>query len=82
MNFSLSYFHPMKTARFFLQLSVLPLLTISALAGGFVYPTTGGFSATGDFDGNGQEDVILVDEATKDYHICKDEAEWHRLKAK
>jgi hypothetical protein len=69
MNFSLSYFHPMKTARFFLQLSALPLLTISALAGGFVYPTTGGFSATGDFDGNGQEDVILVDEATGLYRI-------------
>jgi len=69
MNFSLSYFHPMKTARFFRQLSALPLLTASALAGGFVYPTTGGFSATGDFDGNGQEDVILVDEATGLYRI-------------
>ncbi len=59
----------MKTVRPILALAALSLLAASSQAGNFVYPTTAGFSASGDFDGNGQEDILLVDSATGLYRI-------------
>ena len=54
----------MKTA------TLLSLLCVNAsLAGNFVYQHTAGFASSGDFDGNGQQDVLLIDKATGLYRI-------------
>lgn len=60
---------PMKTARLFLTLSLLQLGLVLSPAGNFVYQHTAGFASFGDFDGNGQQDVLLIDKSTGLYRI-------------
>ncbi len=60
---------PMKTARLFFTLSLLQLGAVLSLAGNFVYQHPAGFASFGAFDGNGQQDVLLIDKSTGLYRI-------------
>ncbi len=58
---------------------VLSALLPAASASGFVYETPAEFTATGDFDGDGREDVVIVDRATGNYRVALQPAEGQQV---
>src|SRR5690349_19625817 len=53
------------------RLAALGLIIAWALpAGAFVYQTPTEFTATGDFDGDGREDIVVVDRVTGNYRVA------------
>ena len=55
--------------RLFRSLFLLALMLGASCVQAFIYENAWEFQATGDFDGNGLADLIIVDKATGDYRI-------------
>ncbi len=57
-------------AQFARALCLLALATSLNAAAAFVYENPNEFTATGDFDGDGREDIVIVDRTTGNYRVA------------